>query len=473
VAAGPDHVEAQQPGRSAEAEPAPACVPAASLSAAAGSAASILALQRCAGNRATREVLARQPRRGAAPAAAPAALPGTLIGALPQAQRLALREVTDQVASIPLASLAPPPGARSGGATVSVTPAPELGFTPQTADVRRALNATVSHLISGALEANTTSAILLDLQPYGGENGIYRFTYVTAGGATRYLVDFVQAAPTTAPALLQVTASSPFSVHSFAFLDPRSATTGTAAERQDEQNFRQAVVRGVDMIPDAFLGLVDGLRFQRLPRSAQDAQAGGDYSHQTHTVTIYDRATSGTVARFDDPGGAVGVGNLVRAIVHEIGHAIDQTRIRGAHVRLAAARRDLQSGFGDFATTAADGSVSYAGIPGHRMRQFNQFMTAAQRADTAYTSARGETGSGWESNDIAGARTRFTRALTQAGPREITAYAGNARGEGRYAVESFAEAFSLYVTEPETLRALRPSLHAYFTDLQANPAQAR
>ena len=438
--------------------------------------ARILALQRAVGNQATARMLARQPRPRGAARPQPAALAGTLLGRLPEAQRRSLREITDQVASVPLASLAPPPGRQSGAgsATVTMSPAPEFGFTPQTPHVGRALNAVVAHLVNGVLAANTTSGILLDLRPYGGEHGVYRLTHVSAGGRTRYLVDFVQAVPTQPQPLLSITQASQFSQRRFAFLDPRGAmTTREPRLRQDEQDFRQAVARAVEMIPAGLLELVEGLRFRRQPRHATEPDAGGDYDHQTHVVTIYDPAMRQTIARFDDPGGGVAVNNLVRAVIHEIGHAIDQTRIRAAHVRLAAARRALDVGFSQYATRHPDGSVDYSGIPHARMREFNTLQAQAQRADTAYTRSRAETGSGYRARDTPGARTSFTGALAAGGATELTPYAGRARGEGKYAVESFAEAFSLYITEPETLRALRPALHGYFQALEQSPARAR
>ena len=48
-----------------------------------------------------------------------------------------------------------------------------------------------------------------------------------------------------------------------------------------------------------------------------------------------------------------------------------------------------------------------------------------------------------------------------------TAYAESSRGEDHHLRETYAEAFSMFITEPQTLRSLRPSIYAYFAGLGA------
>ena len=61
--------------------------------------------------------------------------------------------------------------------------------------------------------------------------------------------------------------------------------------------------------------------------------------------------------------------------------------------------------------------------------------------------------------------------MTADGGVTLTAYAESTRGEDHHLRETYAEAFSMFITEPQTLRSLRPNIHAYFAGLGA-PGEA-
>jgi hypothetical protein len=48
-----------------------------------------------------------------------------------------------------------------------------------------------------------------------------------------------------------------------------------------------------------------------------------------------------------------------------------------------------------------------------------------------------------------------------------TAYAESQRAQDHHLRETYAEAFAMFITEPQTLRAMRPRVHAYFAGLGA------
>ena len=100
-------------------------------------------------------------------------------------------------------------------------------------------------------------------------------------------------------------------------------------------------------------------------------------------------------------------------------------------------------------------------------REFDRLHGAAERADTAYTDARARSGHDLEHGDTDTSATDFTRAVAADGSVTPTACAESTRGEDHHLRETFAEAFSMFITEPQTLRAMRPNVFAYFSSLGA------
>src|SRR5215208_3932007 len=268
----------------AQAEPdavvaAPAEARSATRPSRAASSAHVLALQRSAGNRATVRALARAP-----------------LDTVPAADRTRLREVTDTLPTINVTALHSPPGTTGGTVRGSVSPAPVYGA------------------------AIATSAVLLDLTPYGGTQRVYRFTRVVSGEPPQesYFIDDVGTEAAAPAPRTDATAAFPtgrFDTHRF---------TAPAGDRDFEAIIRAAV----QMIPDRLLTPIDGASFRRAGTDPHDASVGGRYDHQAHTVTIYDPGMRQTSARFGDAGGAVGP--RLRTILHELGHAIDEAPLRTA-----------------------------------------------------------------------------------------------------------------------------------------------
>ena len=191
------------------------------------------------------------------------------------------------------------------------------------------------HLVQGssALPANATSAVLLDLTPYGGTQRVYRFTHVVSGDAppqTSYFIDDVGTEAAAPAPPTDATAAFPtgrFDAHRF---------TAPAGDRDFEAIIRAAV----EMIPDRLLTPIDGASFRRAGTDPHDASVGGRYDHQAHTVTIYDPGMRQTTARFGDGSGAVGP--RLRTILHELGHAIDEAPLHTAWTARETARQAFE-----------------------------------------------------------------------------------------------------------------------------------
>jgi hypothetical protein len=417
----------------------------------------VLALQRAAGNRATGRALAAARNRalaGAGNRATHRAIHRAPLDAVPAAQRTRLREVTDALATLDVTAIHSPPGATGTRVSGSVTPAPVFGASIAAA-LQPVLTSVLAHLLGGALPANSTSAVLLDLTPYGGSSRVYRFTHVVSGDPpqTSYAIEEVGAAAAEPAAPADPTAAFPrgrFDAHSF------SAPSG---EREFEAILRAAV----EMVPDRLLTPIDGVSFRRASTDPHDAAVGGRYDHQAHTVTIYDPGMSQTTARFGDAGAAGGaVGPRLRTVLHELGHAIDEAPLHRTWTARETARQAFESAFSQYDT----GGGNYS-FPANLQGQFNRLQGAATRADTAYTGARSLSGHNFDEGDTAASATAtdFTRAVAADGGVMPTAYAESTRGEDHHLRETFAEAFSMFITEPQTLRALRPRIHAFFAAL--------
>jgi hypothetical protein len=259
-------------------------------------------------------------------------------------------------------------------------------------------------LSGSGFREDTTVEVALDLSKYGGQNGLWRFTLLELKAGGKEL-------------LIEV-------------LDPRAADTDERTLEQRRKRFerfgfkmsgyregqRDALLEAVSLVPDTALDMVRDLRFARDGDRAGDE--AGVYDPGKHTVTMFDRAFTSTLRAYDSPGAGF-ASEAVREILHEIGHAVDLAAVRKA---IAAYNRNSSAAG---AQAALDAAVSESG-------------TRAQ-------GARGATPP----------PTAFLRAVKLDG-KAITKYGETA------SVESYAEAFSLWLSDPVTLKALRPNVAAYF-----------
>ena len=125
--------------------------------------------------------------------------------------------------------------------------------------------------------------------------------------------------------------------------------------------------------------------------------------------------------RFAGPGGR-STDQATQTILHEFGHAVDYAPRRAAAVRFEEGRR---------------------GLPRRPSRE--QLAAVGRlRADYGRTASRS-----------ANVPDGFRVAARKDGPRSVSSY-----GDTEWA-ESYAEAYSLYLASPDTLRALRPETYAY------------
>jgi hypothetical protein len=250
--------------------------------------------------------------------------------------------------------------------------------------------------------ADTVRTRDLDLSPFGGKDGHYRFTSVTRAANAKK-------APTEIDVIVELIRARP------AELKPWKALSGDRRlelqNRFSRPGYTQAqpsltkvvdtwtddqfgaVLQALEAIPEPMLAGVPDIVWERGHGKLGPTGEAGYFQYTTkpleRRITIYDDAFS------TDAG-------LVETISHEIGHAISDKP------------SSLKAG-------------------------------AAPLAQSA----------------------EFKKAIKDDGGKAITAYGG------KNIDEHYAEAYSLFVTEPETLQALRPHVYDYFAGLQGAAAKTK
>ena len=425
--------------------PGPADAPALVL-AAPSAPARVLALQRAAGNRAVGRMLAlRAPRR---------TLARVLLEGLPEADRLRVKVSTVNPAAIAMSTILTPPNqtaAKAGGAKVSHLPPANTSYDPAIpAALQPALGA-VAGWMGGTnyLPLDTTISIELDLTPYGGAKGVYRFTRVTSAGKEQVLVDQI-GAPATAPAAA-VMKSAKFDTHTMSI-------SGTPPS-----GFEGMVRQVVELIPDHLLKTIAGLKFEHGGAAPATSKEAGHYSQADHKVTIYDSGTTVGATRYGDPG-AASYSNPYFVLAHEIAHALDYAPVKRAVAAETLATQALNAWLKKNGTLKDDGTYSF---PAHLQKDFDKLEKAAKDAAAAAEKSHGLSGADSKGEDDAKWTNAFTTAVGK-NAEEITAYPHTRAADHAERLENFAELYAVFLLAPNTLKSLRPAIHSFMADLHAD-----
>lgn len=312
-------------------------------------------------------------------------------------------------------------------------------------------------IVPKPLELNSTMTLALDLEPYGGDYGAYRFTYVEhkpkKGAPTQeVLIERLGAIGVEGLTKSQATAAQKkFDAHSF--------RRGSGWSDPEFESVRAAIAQ----LPDSTLSPVDGITFNRDRVDKKDPTTGGNYDPDTHTITIFDTAFMVSPTRFGTPGVGIST-DTVRAVAHEVGHAVDLRPLRQAWAGLEQKQQALKTAFAQFEKPPGSGNYSF---PSTKQATFNKLMADITAAEQALTAARSESGERYikgtsgkfemiEGGTAAGL-IEFRQAAEKDGGKRITAYSN------KEWQEYYAESFSLYITDPGTFQRLRPNVHAFFS----------
>jgi hypothetical protein len=235
----------------------------------------------------------------------------------------------------------------------------------------------------------------------------------------------------------------------------------------------QAVLRGIERIPDATFARIPALTIDRARVSAIDPTRAGEYDGSTHTVTLFDLAFPTSATRFGTPGAGLSdvTSNDIR---HEIGHAVDEVSLRTAFATWKSSAERLNALVDRQRAQFRDVEVSpnRYNIPAARKPAWDALKRRVDAAKTtevtdaaARDAARGLSGSRWqlrpnsnvfetaEDAAVTGANA-FRQAALQDGVR-ITKYSDKSW------LEYFAESYALFVSAPDDLQRLRPNVFAF------------
>lgn len=288
---------------------------------------------------------------------------------------------------------------------------------------------------------NTVTNLPLDLTPFGGVNGVYRFSLIRRKTApkTRLIVEQVSSSPPAQLSKKDIEAQDTrFQKFEFKF--------GTDFSGDDA---RKLIFTALARVPDAVLEHVRGLTFSRHLQAAGDRDEPGHYVPNTHTIELYGSALEKLYSSAD----AGGADWFTFAVMHEIGHAADYEsfttvqRKRDAiaaqlrEARLEARRVDPDAGIGKDADTKEKA----------KQIKIKQLEKELDKAQADFDKAVGDL-------DLAkgGGRSQ-SKAFKDAEGNPISRYGATAN------LENFAEDFSIYVLDPDLLKSLRPEAHKYFS----------
>ena len=286
------------------------------------------------------------------------------------------------------------------------------------------------------LKPNQTLTVELDLTPYKGRKGLFRFTYTSpaakkgAKARSRILVEGLGSA--TRPAGVSVS-------------DKIKAASITSSGYSATE--KQALREAIGQVPASHLAIVKGLKFRRDTVHKPDPKVAGLYDEDTHTITMFDNAFSATQVVFDE--GGVATSYAAKQIVHEIGHAVDLAPLRAAWLVAEKARQEMNAKAGTFGSKAEKDA-------------FEKAKQASGQADSALAKARSRSGT---KPVTKGTTTTYQIGKGHQGIPFRQAVRKDGSNVSKYGdkdwQESYAEAYSLYLTQPTLLKRIRPATYQH------------
>lgn len=241
----------------------------------------------------------------------------------------------------------------------------------------------------------------------------------------------------------------------------------------------------LELIPDGAMDAISGVSFEH---GSRDSEAAARYLESEHTIEIWDKLfeESSSVYGSTDSGY---VTNSVRRIVHELTHAIDFDSISEAmrekerleseeselEDQLSQVREDEEEeGRFDDIVGETDGPLDMGGSDSE-----SEELPSEDELEDDLAEVRSKMRQLEDPEDVvrdySAAGKKFLEELERDRPGgasdtvPITNYAAQSREDSteEYRFESFAEAYSLYLTAPEWLAQIRPAVYAFFDNHDA------
>lgn len=287
---------------------------------------------------------------------------------------------------------------------------------------------------------NTLTNIPLDLTPFGGVNGVYRFSLIgrKTPPKTRLIIEQVSSTPPTQLNSKQATAQEArFQQFGFQF---GTGFTGTATRNQ--------LFTALSRVPDAVLEHARGVTFSLSTMNPTGANGEpGHYDPNTHAIEFFANALN-TMSNSAD---GAGTSRFIFAVMHELGHAMDFEAFSKAKRKVAELTQQLK----DAQLEAKRATVDVNAPIGKENQKADEKSKAdkakidklKQDLNTAQAALQ-QIGTSKRSDS-----TEFKNTQGKA----ISNYGATAP------VENYAELFSIFVLDPDLLKSTRPEAFEYFS----------
>lgn len=270
-----------------------------------------------------------------------------------------------------------------------------------------------------------TVTVHLPLATYGLADGNYRFAWVGTGKAGTIYIEAMTTGPKQENTPTE--AGGTITIGTLTF----EAVGSWPASELD------ALKRSLALIPLKALDRVNGLKFERQSGQGSGGE-DGKYEEDRHTVVLFDSLFDPSDARFGESTKAV------QEITHEIAHAIDLMPLSKAWKTYESTGKESK----------LKGAQSESGSTWQQDASGTWQM--AERIDKTKAGFR-------KAATKDGVKVTTSTIATDTGTETLTHLKG---GLSEYSnkdwTELYAESFALYVTDPATLKLLRPNIYAYF-----------
>ena len=362
--------------------------------------------------------------------------------ALPEFERKRLKVITTDFSLSNLNDLFSTKGGRTTvsfptGVTESLS-----GAIPKS--LQHGLKNVAATLMHASLSVNSTTTLALDLEKYGGDYSAYRFTYVEhrrkKGRKKRSREVIIERLGSVGIEGIS-DSQRQLQMKRFEKFGFQQGSGWSAAEFE-------SLPMAIAQIPDSLLTPLHGLTFSRASAHATNLAVGGDYNPNTHTLTMYDRGFSTSLVRFGTPGQSQSVStNAARSIIHEIGHAIDLQQLQTALQVQEQANAAFHEEFKQYEKPL--GSGKYRGFPlTKKAKELNRKVKAARKqVKNAHPVSR---------------KGKGKKDFRKAARRDKGRFPTNYPNPDPIWQEYFAESFSLYISNPNVLKQMRPNVYQYF-----------
>ena len=321
-------------------------------------------------------------------------------------------------------------------------PADTVIFSPEIAEkVKRGLEQIAARLFRQGFANNTSTNIPLNLQAFGGVNGVYRFTLAKHGKGSKNVLIIEQVSdkpPGDQPNTDLASQQKHFESFGFKF--------GVGF---DSVEMKKRLFAALAHVPDKILERVRGLTFNKYMDDVGSKGEDGHYDPDKHSIDLYRKSVSESM----NSQNAEGDDRFSGVVTHEVGHALDDESFTNARVKLDSLEAQVKAAKLKSRQAKIDVNAPIPDEKAEAEKERNERRDIQHLEDERNKAAD-------EFSKVTVEGHSKSKKFTDARGKAISSY-----GEKGKDLEDFAELFSLFVLDPQLLKSLRPDAFAYFSKL--------